>query len=165
MRKENWKPIADFEAYEVSDLGRVRRRLPGQATRVGHILTLNTDKDGYHYVNIAKIGQKYRTKKIHRLVAEAFIPNPLNLPEVNHKGKKKDNRAHRLEWRSRQGHAQDQALREQQGTGVCFDKRSGKYKAKFSPAPRKIKWLGTFTTKKEALAARKSALKSMPYIL
>jgi hypothetical protein len=162
---EHWKTIADFEAYEVSDLGRVRRRLPGQATRVGHILKPNTDKYGYYYVNIANRGQRTKTKKVHRLVAEAFIPNLLNLPEVNHKGKKKNNRAHRLEWRSRQGHAQDQALREQQGIGVCFDKRSGKYKAKFSPAPNKITWLGTFGTKKEALTARKAALKSMPYIV
>ena len=50
---------------------------------------------GYDCVRLGK----HTAKKIHRIVAEAFIPNPLNLPEVNHKdGNKKNNCAENLEW-------------------------------------------------------------------
>ena len=56
------------------------------------------DKDGYLCIGI-NINGKDTTRKIHRLVAEAFIPNPENKPEVNHKnGVKSDNRIGNLEW-------------------------------------------------------------------
>ena len=58
----------------------------------------NHDADGYCIITLNHHGKKY-TRKIHRLVAEAFIPNPNNLPEVNHKNKDRaDNRVENLEW-------------------------------------------------------------------
>lgn len=56
------------------------------------------DKNGYHIVSLSLNGKKY-TRKVHRLVAEAFIPNPKNLPEVNHKDCDKwNNDVSNLEW-------------------------------------------------------------------
>jgi len=154
---EHWKTIANFEAYEVSDLGRVRRRLPGRTwnRRMGRTLApCKSSCNGYLSVCLC-IDGKHTMKTVHRLVAEAFLPNLLGLPHVNHKGEKMDNRACKLEWRSTAGHGQDQARRGQHGTGITHKK--GKYEA--------IIYLGSFPTYKEAAKTRKDALASLPYIL
>lgn len=74
------------------------------------ILKLRTDKDGYLLVNLKNI-----TFKVHRLVANAFIPNPNNYTEVNHKnGNKQENFSNNLEWCTRSAnnkHAWDIGLR------------------------------------------------------
>lgn len=63
-----------------------------------HRLKTRLDKDGYEISTIYLNGKRY-DRKVHRLVAEAYIPNPKNKPEVNHKnGKKNDNRRVNLEW-------------------------------------------------------------------
>ena len=62
------------------------------------LLTPSFDKDGYYRVTLSN-GNKKKTCRVHRLVAEAFIPNPNNLPEVNHKSEvKTENSASNLEW-------------------------------------------------------------------
>lgn len=72
----------------------------------GEIISLNINKPicqwvdnvGYLQVNLMKEGKKYY-KRVHRIVAETFIPNPKNLPQVNHKdGNKKNNSVENLEW-------------------------------------------------------------------
>ena len=67
-------------------------------TSNGKYMKGGKDKNGYHIVSLTFKKKKY-TRKVHRLVAEAFIPNPNNLPEVNHKnGDKFDNCIDNLEW-------------------------------------------------------------------
>ena len=94
-QNETWKPVKGFEGlYEVSNLGRVR------SLRNGIILKETRDSRGYSHVTLAK-GKRIEntTRNVHRLVADAFIPNPQNLPQINHKNEIKwDNMAENLEW-------------------------------------------------------------------
>ena len=94
--KEQWKDIADFDNYEVSDLGRVRNK------KTKRILRLVKDSGGYVQVNLYNDGER-KSIKIHRLVASTFIPNPLNLPQINHIDENKtNNNVENLEWCSAQ---------------------------------------------------------------
>lgn len=94
---EIWKPVLGYEGYyEVSNYGRVKRletrvnsNRGGRAVRE-KILKQITTKFGYLTVHLC-VENKRDKKKIHRLVAEAFIPNPDNLPCVNHKDENKSN--------------------------------------------------------------------------
>ena len=91
-----WKRIAGYEDYEISDTGLVRSLKRG-GTRV---LIPGRDRDGYLYVRLCKDG-KAKHMSIHRLVASAFVPNPMNFPTVNHKDENKRNNAvSNLEWLS-----------------------------------------------------------------
>ena len=78
--------------YEVSNIGEVRNKTTGK------ILSQYTDKDGYKHATISVNGKQYHPG-VHRFVAQAFIPNPDNKPEVNHKnGVKYINVIDNLEW-------------------------------------------------------------------
>lgn len=95
---EIWRDIKDFEGlYQVSNLGRVRSfnyRQTGQTK----VLKLSKDKFGYLQVSLFKNG-KLKTFRVHRLVAEAFIPNLLGEPQVNHIDEdKQNNHVSNLEW-------------------------------------------------------------------
>lgn len=93
-----WKDIDEYEGlYQVSDTGEVRSL---NYKRCGCVskLKLNKDTVGYLQVKLYK-NKKKKNFKVHRLVAQAFLPNPLNLPEINHKSEiKTDNRVENLEW-------------------------------------------------------------------
>lgn len=87
MEKEIWKDIRGYEGlYQVSNLGRVK----SLCFSTHRILKYNRTRCGYLTVALYKNGIQKRYL-IHRLVAEAFIQNPLNLPEVNHKDENKEN--------------------------------------------------------------------------
>lgn len=106
LENEIWKDIHGYEGYyQISNLGRVKsvprwiyysdgRKYYYQSV----LLELNTDHGGYRTV-VLTINTNLTTYKVHRLVAEAFIPNPDNLPQVNHKDENKsNNRVDNLEW-------------------------------------------------------------------
>lgn len=106
--EEIFKPIKGFEgAYEVSNLGRVKslsRMIKTSVTASGvrkmkeRILSSPDRGNGYPFVDL-RMDNKKRQASIHTLVAEAFLPNPNNFPQVNHiNGIKSDFRLENLEW-------------------------------------------------------------------
>ena len=110
MIKEYWKPVVGYEGlYMVSNCGRVKsfdRWVKGRNGSVrfikGRILKPTTNLYGYLFVKLCKDG-KVKPFTVHRLVAEAFLPNPDNLPCVNHKDEnKQNNNVSNLEWCSAQ---------------------------------------------------------------
>lgn len=91
--EETWIPIQGFEnSYLVSNLGNI------WSLRRNKVLRVRKSTQGYGQVNLSKRG-RMTTHRVHRLVATHFLPNPLNLPEVNHLNENKlDNRVENLEW-------------------------------------------------------------------
>ncbi len=104
---EQWTVVESFDNYEVSDHGRVRRIVGKHTALKGSLVR------GYRRVNLYKDGKAY-SRKVARLVAQAFIPNPLGLPEINHKKNPKTNdHIFNLEWATRSQqikHALDNGL-------------------------------------------------------
>lgn len=98
VEKEIWKDIKGYEGlYQISSYGNVRS-LPRQKTKGGLLSKAKNGRNGYYFVNLYAngIGKRYF---VHKLVAQAFIPNPKNKPQINHKnGNKLDNYATNLEW-------------------------------------------------------------------
>lgn len=106
---ELWKVVEGTNgALEISSHGRVKSNL-----RDGRILKVSADAKGYLRLRVTIERNKYAFK-IHRLVAEAFIPNPDNKPQVNHvDGDKKNNCVDNLEWvtnKENSSHAMDNGL-------------------------------------------------------
>ena len=100
---EKWKAISGFDGrYEVSDKGNVRSFCVKGSTRVNWgdptSMTIIDNRHGYKLVKI-RVGGHVKSFYVHRLVAEAFIPNPNNYKEINHKDEDKANNcAENLEW-------------------------------------------------------------------
>lgn len=107
--EEIWKDIEGYEGlYQVSNMGRVRSRVCGGKRKAGQESKSKLSKNWkilscsnanwYMSTTLTK-DLTSKSARVHRLVAEAFIPNPLNLPQVNHiDGDKHNNRVDNLEW-------------------------------------------------------------------
>lgn len=102
---EIWKPVIGYEElYSVSSLGRVRSEMriiefmPGRHRTVPERILSPVSMNGYPQISLHRDGRR-KTVRIHRLVAEAFVPNPNNHTIVNHKdGIKDNNTPSNLEW-------------------------------------------------------------------
>lgn len=101
---EIWKDIVGYEGiYQVSNLGKVKRigaygNQTSKKWKSNKLLKPASKNNGYMFVGLSKDGS-VKSKHIHRLVAEAFIPNPQNKSTVNHKdGDRSNNIVENLEW-------------------------------------------------------------------
>lgn len=100
---EIWKDVVGYEGlYDVSNWGRVRSWIDNHGNRRTEPKILKPipikTRGGYFTVGLCKNGWQ-KNFKVHRLVAEAFLPNPLNLPQINHKDEcKTNNCVWNLEW-------------------------------------------------------------------
>lgn len=94
--EEEWKDVIGFEGlYQVSSLGRVKSFRKNKP----HILANCVGKHGYCVVILHNGKGLRKNERVHRLVAESFIPNPNNFPYVNHKDENKtNNKVSNLEW-------------------------------------------------------------------
>jgi hypothetical protein len=153
-----WKTIEEFSDYEVSDAGMVMRTVarPWHPCR---LLTGWVHSTGCTCVSLNH-GNRRRSARVHILVAKAFIPNPLNLPTVNHKdGDKTHNDVSNLEWASSERqivHAIQTGLHKTKGYG--FHKASGKWTA-YIESKGVRRHLGLFPTEQQAIGARQAAEK------
>lgn len=125
---EDWKDIKNYEGlYQVSNLGNVRRmKFINNIIKKNKIYSISKGKNnsGYLKVSLYK-DNKMKNKLVHRLVAEAFIPNPNNLPQVNHiDGNKLNNNVSNLEWCS-----QSQNMKHAYKLGLTKAYATGKYGA------------------------------------
>ena len=114
--EEVWKDVIGFEGiYKVSNVGRLMRYKNSVNMPDRNILKGEVTVFGYRQYKLSLDGMS-RRMKAHRLVAQSFIPNPDNKPQVNHKdGNKLNNRVDNLEWATSQEnnqHALDTGLRE-----------------------------------------------------
>lgn len=90
---ELFRPIQGYEQYEVSTWGRVRN------IETNRFLAPEVHDKGYLRVDLYTGGQKHKHMKVHRLVANAFIPNPEGKPQINHiDGNNQNNSVTNLEW-------------------------------------------------------------------
>lgn len=143
MILEIWRDVPGYEGlYMVSNTGKVmsfqRIGLFGKNNE-GRLLKQRTDAFGYKFVFLSKNGKKKRGS-VHRLVAMAFIPNPENLPQVNHKDEVRDhNDINNLEWCS-----------------ILYNNRYGNRRAKSSESSKGEKNGRAILTEEQVLEIRKS---------
>ena len=124
---EIWKQTDIRADYEVSNLGRVRRKKRAKRYKGEYTYIKGMNNGNYMQVFIRPdIVGKSKTFLIHRLVAEAFIPNTDNKPEVNHEdGNKLNNNVTNLQWAT---HKENCEHRELTGLGNTKRDKYGRYK-------------------------------------
>ena len=147
---EKWENIVGYEGkYQISNLGRVKS-LKDRYRYRERILKPSTNKRGYKKVVLVKVGEKRKTFLVHRLVAEAFIPNPNNYSEVNHKDENpSNNNVDNLEWCTRKyninyGTAIERATEKRKGykhseeTKLKISKNHADVSGKFNPRAKSV---------------------------
>jgi hypothetical protein len=149
---ENWMKIENYETYSVSDLGRVRNDVTGK------FLKECESTRGYLVVSLYKDCEK-KKPYIHRLIAQAFIPNPESKDCVDHHDNNPlNNSLENLRWATRSENMRNRQIDCDNTTGVkgvFWNKQRHKWQAQISVDRKKIH-LGLFSTIEEATTARRA---------
>lgn len=164
---ETWRDIKEYEGYyQISNLGNVKslarsfKRINGRDLPTKErILKQKTERTGYKVVVLNKNGKR-TFKKVHRLVAQEFIENNNNFPQVNHKnGQKAINHVSNLEWiTAKENQRHRNVVLRKHGTkpnipkGVSWKKRDGLWRARITVSYKEIH-IGTYSKKSEAYKA------------
>lgn len=168
---EKWKDVVGYEGYyQISNFGRIKSlnrnetNINGISRRLKGSLKNSFMSCGYVLVTLSKNCEN-KSHTIHRLVAEAFIPNPDNLDEVNHKDRnKRNNFLSNLEWctsRENTHHARKRMTSSSKYVGVSYDKQNfSKPWLSRITIDRKTKFLGRFETEELAFEAYKLECKT-----
>ena len=149
---EEWRQIPDFPKYEVSSWGRVKSTFQNKEK----IMKPTKSKYGYFHLTLFDVGRVER--QVHRLVAEAFLPNPENKPVIDHLNRvRTDNRLENLRWATHQENRQNQQHKEtNSGEHHIYLSEIGTYRASYKYEGKQ--YSKTFRTMEEAKVWRDEML-------
>ena len=147
---ETYKNIEGYDNYEISDFGNVRNK------KTNKILKHSTATIGYYSVGLYK-NRKMKTCFIHRLMAENFIPNPHNKPEVDHIDRNPlNNCISNLRWATKSENQLNKNIYSNNSStisGIYFHQKSSKFIVRLT-INGKRKYVGSFKTFDSAVKAR-----------
>lgn len=150
--------IQGYPGYLIYDDGRVwskPRKNSSGCQRKGRFLKHNKNHDGYHQVQLYRDGKR-KHLLVSRLVAEHYIPNPEDKPQVDHINRDKDNNyVSNLRWATRQENCDNRGMTNRNTSGhkyISYDKSQNRWK--FEYQKRGSKFRKYFKTKTEALCAK-----------
>ncbi|TXK26546.1 hypothetical protein FVR03_21730 [Pontibacter qinzhouensis] len=162
METEIFKDIPGFEGiYQVSNFGRVKSLKFNKVK----MLILTLDAAGYPRTGLSVNG-KYKSYKVHRIVAQVFIPNPDNKPFLDHiNGNRADNRIENLRWVSHRENGRNQTVhRSNKGTskfyGVSWHTRDEIWISQIKIGYQNL-YLGCFKQEEDAAKAYDKALEEL----
>jgi hypothetical protein len=148
---EEWRFIKDFERYEVSNLGNVRRK--------SNVLKPGLDNYGYRQINLYNNGKRF-CKKVYRLVLEAFIPNVDNKPQIDHINRiRTDDRLENLRWVTSSENVRNSKNFTDEMLGISWNKKNSRYVVRLEIDNKKECYFGSCKTLEEAKELRDKALK------
>ena len=154
---EVFRSITEYDNYEVSNFGNVKNK------QTARILKPGKDTHGYYFVNLCKNG-KHKSFKIHRLIAIAFIDNPLNKPYIDHiNNQRTNNNLSNLRWVTSKENSMNSSMSCKNTSGikgVCWHKRDRRWQVFIMLNSKQI-YLGLYNTLEEAKIARQLKAKEL----
>lgn len=147
---EDWKPIPNFDRYEISNLGNIRRGY--------RLLKPGLDSYGYRQVNLYKDGSRF-TRKIYRLVLETFCPNINNKPQIDHINRiRSDDRLENLRWVTSSENVRNSKNFIQEMLGISWNKKNCKYVIRLKLNGKNDCYIGSCESLEESKILRDKAL-------
>ena len=157
--QEDYKPVLDFEEYEVSNFGNVRNTITGETLRQS-VYKEYARVDLFK--NLGRYDMVQKTIDVHRLVGLTFIPNPLNKRIVDHIDRdKRNNNLDNLRWATHSENSMNRSTPKNNTSsyvGVSYVKTSKKWRAVLIKNGKNIS-LGTYSNFEDAVKARKEGEK------